>query len=143
MTLINYLWGSMSLGQKLKNKKISSTGLVVVTVLLSLLSFSGFAIYPAQQKQIEKTELVVAIKQSRKTTHFFQRAVVASHENRFSLQLNSCQYNRRVLSCTLSVKTSFIDALSKVLSFRKPTPFLQSTHNPHPSDEDNFNSIRG
>ena len=133
----------MSGEQHIKHKKISTAGWVAITLLLSLFSFSGFAVHPSQQKQIEKTELVVTIKRSVRTTHSFQYPTVASQENSFWFQLDSYQLNLSVLHYSLTVRTSLIDALSEVLSFKKSTSFLPSVHNPRPSDEDYFNSLRG
>ena len=133
----------MSGEQHIKHKKISTAGWVAITLLLSLFSFSGFAVHPSQQKQIEKTELAIAIRRSVKTPYPFQYPIVASHENRFWFQLESNQLNCSVLHYSLTVRTSLIDALSEVLSFKKSTSFLPSIHNPSPSDEDYFNSLRG
>ena len=116
--------------------------MLVVTLLLSVFSFSGFAVYPSQQKQIEKIELVVAIKQTSKA-HSFQYAVVASHENKFLFQLDSTQLNKRIQVYALSIKIKLNDASLSVDSFERPTEFLRLTSNSRHSIENHFNPLRG
>lgn len=121
--------------------KSQSKVVLIIALLLSLLSFSGQAIYQSNKHHSVKTEQIISINKfsTKSTTNWngslFETTVVATYSNHESLRV--------LLAYTRAIKVSIGYINREALTFRKPTEFLVFSNVTHNSDEDNFNSVRG
>ena len=121
-------------------RKPRSKAILILALLLSLLSFSGQAIYQSNKHHTVKTEQVVSInKFSRKS----KITTVSPHENRVVATYSNHHRLGVLLAYTRSIKICMEHINREALTFPKPTGFFIFSDVTHTSDEDNFNSIRG
>jgi hypothetical protein len=120
--------------------KSQSKVVLIIALLLSLLSFSGQAIYQSNKHHSVKTEQIVSInKFSRKS----KITTVSPHENIVVATYSHHQKLGVLLAHARSIEISIKHINHEALTFPKPTGFFVFSNVTHTSDEDNFNSIRG
>ena len=122
-------------------EKPQSKVVLIVVLLLSLLSFSGQAIYQSNKHHSVKTEQIVSInkistksKASWKASRF-ENTAVATYSNHERLRV--------LLAYTRAIKVSIYYINREALTFRKPPEFLVSSNVTHNSEEDDRISIAG
>ncbi len=119
--------------------KPQSKVVLIIALLLSLLSFSGQAIYESNKYHTVKTEQVVSInKFSRKS-----KIIKAPHESRAVARYFNYQKLGVLLSHARAIRISIEHINRESLTFSKPTGFFTFSDVTHTSDEDHKISIRG
>ncbi len=113
---------------------------LIISLLLSLLSFSGQAIYQSNRHHTVKTEQVVSINKFLRKSKI---TTVSPHENRAVVKYFNYQKLGVLVSHARSIRISIEHINRESFTFSKPTGFFTFSDVTHTSDEDDKISIRG